>query len=433
MKLADLLIVNEDIASIGGVFVGDTPAYANALLEKFNMPISKGDGFIQAEFDNLDDQSITFARLKLVVNEKTVKRILLEGRFSQLTKTIEDEFEDFVKKISSNENWHYEYDTGWIDDNHGDYQYKGREYVEENNLFSIAYRVEVGRDGNTRVGIELNILGGLYSDCDERMEEEVYNYIQALRNQNDNCPIMDILNNRYKAIYEKSKSPSSNDGELHRFLFLDIDGVLNTIQHSEYLIDHDEDESDEDGAIFDPEAIANLAYIINQVPDVKIVISSSWRFKGWEWMNRLWKKRAMPGKIFSFTPALEHICFKDIEQQTSSHSVFTRGIKVLEIDEWLWRNVKNNDSYYYAILDDCNDYLIVQASNAAFCDAYNGLTRSVAEKVIEILHVEYEDELKNHIINFDNMPISNEKPKFTEEIRRDKEGNITAYVLKGKK
>ena len=29
----------------------------------------------------------------------------------------------------------------------------------------------------------------------------------------------------------------------------------------------DEDEVDEDGAIFDPEAVANLAYIIYKVPD----------------------------------------------------------------------------------------------------------------------------------------------------------------------
>ena len=43
MKFADLLIINEDIASIGGVIVGDTPSYANALLEKLNMPISKGN------------------------------------------------------------------------------------------------------------------------------------------------------------------------------------------------------------------------------------------------------------------------------------------------------------------------------------------------------------------------------------------------------
>lgn len=256
-------------------------------------------------------------------------------------------------------------------------------------------------------------------------QQNVYSFELFCLLLHQNHLVMDILNNRYKAAYEKSKSPSSNDRELHRFLFLDIDGVLSTIQHSEYLIDHEEDESDEDGAIFDPEAIANLAYIINQVPDVKIVISSSWRFKGWEWMNRLWEKRAMPGKIFSFTPALERICFKDIEQQTNSRSIFPQGIKALEIDEWLRLNVKNGDLYYYAILDDCNDYFTVQTFNAAFCDAHNGLTRCVAEKVIEIFHVEYEDEFKNHIINLDKMPYSNNfKPIFTEEIRRDKDGKL---------
>jgi hypothetical protein len=93
-------------------------------------------------------------------------------------------------------------------------------------------------------------------------------------------------------------------------------------------------------------------------------------------------------------------------------------------------NVKNGDLYYYAILDDCNDYLTPQTRNAAFCDAFNGLTRSVAEKVIEILHVEYEDEI-SHTINFDKMPYSNDSMlNFTEEIRRDEDGNIIAYVIK---
>ena len=218
--------------------------------------------------------------------------------------------------------------------------------------------------------------------------------------------IMDVLNNRDKETCEKSDSPCSNDRELHRFLFLNIDGVLSTIHQSEYLIDHGEDESDEDGAIFDPEAVANLAYIINKVPDVKIVISSSWRFKGMEWLNRLWEKRAMPGKIYSITPVLERICFKDIEQQTKSQSTSSQGTEALEIDEWLRLNVKECDLYYYAILNSCNNFFTAQTRNAAFCDVYNGLTRSVAEKVIEILHIEYEDELKNNIINLDKMPYS---------------------------
>lgn len=183
MKLSDLINIKEEVVSVGGIIVGDNPDYASILIEKLDMPITKRDGFIQAELSNLEDQSITFARLKCEVNEKLVKRILLEGRFSRFTKDIEDEFEEYIKNISSNDYWYLEYDTGWIDDNHGDYQYKGREYVEENSLFSLAYRVEVGYDENTRVGVELNILGGLYGDSGEYIQEEVYKYVQNLRNQ----------------------------------------------------------------------------------------------------------------------------------------------------------------------------------------------------------------------------------------------------------
>ena len=184
MKLSDLINIKDGVASLGGIIVGDSPYYANTLIEKLGMPITKGDGYVQAEL-NLDDQLNTFARLKIEVNEKLVKRVLLEGRFSQLTKQVEDEFDDYIKKISSNEYWYLEYDTGWIDNDDGDYQYKGREYVEENSMFSLACRVEVGYDENTRVGVELNILGGLYGDCGEAMQDEVYKYVQNLRNQEE--------------------------------------------------------------------------------------------------------------------------------------------------------------------------------------------------------------------------------------------------------
>ena len=63
---------------------------------------------------------------------------------------------------------------------------------------------------------------------------------------------------------------------ISKVIFLDIDGVLNTIRYSNYLIDNDEDEVDEDGALFDPEAVNNLACIIEKVPDLKIIISSTW-------------------------------------------------------------------------------------------------------------------------------------------------------------
>ncbi len=39
-------------------------------------------------------------------------------------------------------------------------------------------------------------------------------------------------------------------------------------------------------------------------------------------------------------------------------------------------------------------------------------------------------ENEDNIINFDDLPISNEPPRIIEEIRRDENGEIIAYVLK---
>ena len=225
---------------------------------------------------------------------------------------------------------------------------------------------------------------------------------------------MDILNNRYKEALNRKRHAENED--LQRYLFLDIDGVLNTIRYSDYLIDHDEDEYDEDGALFDPEAVANLAYIIEKVPDVKIIISSTWRLKGWEWLNRLWKKRQMPGHIYSITPALERICFSDLICQENSFSTYPYGIKGLEINEWLRKNNKRGSLYYYAILDDVIDFLTTQSGYIAPCNPQDGLTRGVADKVIEILHVEYEEEMRENIINFDKMPHSNHPIRFLDAV-----------------
>ena len=54
---------------------------------------------------------------------------------------------------------------------------------------------------------------------------------------------MDILNKRYTEALNRNSDEES--GNPQRYLFLDIDGVLNTIRYSDYLIDHDEDEYDE--------------------------------------------------------------------------------------------------------------------------------------------------------------------------------------------
>ena len=197
---------------------------------------------------------------------------------------------------------------------------------------------------------------------------------------------MDIMHNRYAAKFERGQYRKTDSDVIQRYLFLDIDGVLNTMRYSNYLIDHDEDDTDEDGALFDPEAVANLDTIIKNVPGVKIIISSTWRFKGWDWMNRLWEKRQLPGKIYSFTPGLEFTRFVDIIHQKYSESVYPYGTRGLEVGEWLRLNASRNSTLYkYAIIDDEDDFPSFYQEHVVLTDPMLGITKEVVIKVIKAL------------------------------------------------
>ena len=234
MKFADLLTINEDVAFIGGITVGDTIDFANDLLEKLNMPISKRKDCAQVEFKNLEDKSVKFVRLKLEFTENIVKRILLEGTFSQFTKEIDDEFEKRIKNMSGNDNWNLEYDTGWIDENHGDFQYKGRESVEENGYFSIAYRAEVGYENISRVGIELNIQGGLYGNYEKKLEDEIYNYVQEFRNYQE---VLKQRKQQAEHVNYKAEQTASNNNheEIRTLRASSLDQIEFTISRTELM------------------------------------------------------------------------------------------------------------------------------------------------------------------------------------------------------
>ena len=197
---------------------------------------------------------------------------------------------------------------------------------------------------------------------------------------------MDMLINRYKVNYERNKCYNSESEEIQRYLFLDIDGVLNTARYSNYLIDHEEDDVDEDGALFDPETVANLTTLVKNIPDMKIIISSTWRFKGWDWMNNLWKKRNLPGKIFSFTPGLEFTRFVDIINQKYSESVYPYGTRGLEIGEWLRLYAPRNPMQYkYVIIDDDDDFPAFYQGHVVLTDENNGITEDTVVSCIEKL------------------------------------------------
>lgn len=157
------------------------------------------------------------------------------------------------------------------------------------------------------------------------------------------------------------------------YLFLDIDGVLNTGRYSNYLAVNGLYETDADGYLFDPEAVQNLEYII-EATDAKIIITSTWRLDGD--MQALWRNRDLAGEVIGITPTLLR------EKAIGKIKVFY-GHRGMEVEAWLQDNAIA--PYKYAILDDEDDYLEAHSNHLVLTDPMTGITKEVADKVISLL------------------------------------------------
>lgn len=148
-----------------------------------------------------------------------------------------------------------------------------------------------------------------------------------------------------------------------KVIFLDIDGVLNLISqgHDKY------------GGIFHTHFIENLKHIIEET-NAKIVVSSTWRASGLQYLRDMWKDRNYPGEIIAITPKL-----RDCRIRGKEISVF---MELFHIDN-------------YVILDDDTDMLDEQLNNFVKCsnnfdhtdhvEGY-GLTKECTEQAIKILN-----------------------------------------------
>lgn len=158
-------------------------------------------------------------------------------------------------------------------------------------------------------------------------------------------------------------------------IFLDIDGVLNVYCEGR----------DEFGCTFHEHFVENLRWIIEQT-GAKIVISSTWKMSGLEFLKEMWIKRNLPGEIIDITPNVVDV----IERGTCEfYDLVDRGH---EIQQWLNDNKVDN----YCIIDDDTDMLPIQMNNFVrtsnnkdhedCVDIGYGLTRKCAEKIVEILN-----------------------------------------------
>ncbi len=170
---------------------------------------------------------------------------------------------------------------------------------------------------------------------------------------------------------------------MDKYLFIDFDGVLNTERYAKFLKTKGFDTNDRFGTRFDPEAVQNLKTIVEQT-GAKIVISSSWKEYGEEFLHELWQERNMPSEIYSVAPSLLETNYFAEGGILSFPERYSKG---LEINAW-FEFMMESGNYNYCIIDDECYLLAEQLSHLVQTDSNDGLTASLAKRVIEILNRE---------------------------------------------
>lgn len=155
-----------------------------------------------------------------------------------------------------------------------------------------------------------------------------------------------------------------------RYIFLDFDGVINTLSNKYRRAERLLPLKDDLGPFFDLEAVKNLDELIAET-GADIVVTSTWRYKGLEAMQQLWLERGMPGKIVGLTPMAAGVY------------LFQRGTEVMR---WLYdEGLDDTTEYRYVIIDDGDDFMPEQLPYTIITDPYIGLTASDCQKAIKIL------------------------------------------------
>jgi len=172
---------------------------------------------------------------------------------------------------------------------------------------------------------------------------------------------------------------------MRKLLFLDIDGVLVVYKRNE------------DEELFDPGAMFHLNNICDLVPELEIIISSSWRIgRTIEQLREDFIKGGFkyPERIIDKTPRI----FKFRQGQFQAYSSAPRG---LEVDEWIHDNCymmhegfsykeelewREANPFNYVIVDDDGDMLYHQRDHFVQTKANQGLTIQSANRILKILN-----------------------------------------------
>ena len=124
--------------------------------------------------------------------------------------------------------------------------------------------------------------------------------------------------------------------------------------------------------------------------DAKIIISSTWRLQGMEYIQQLWQEYHLPGEVIGLTPSCNSTNFSNVDGQEEWQGL--HGCKGLEIAEWLRLNAK--EPYQYIILDDEEDFLFSQREHLVKVEGSKGLDKADARVAIQILKTKEISQMK---------------------------------------
>ena len=160
--------------------------------------------------------------------------------------------------------------------------------------------------------------------------------------------------------------------DMEKYIFLAFDGVINTPIGK-----------------FDKNAVTNLRRLLERT-DAKVVISSTWRLQGMEYIQQLWQEYQLPGEVIDLTPSCNSTNFSNVDGQEEWQGL--HGCKGLEIAEWLRLNAK--EPYQYIILDDEEDFLFSQREHLVKVEGSKGLDKADVRVAIQILNTKEISQMK---------------------------------------
>lgn len=179
---------------------------------------------------------------------------------------------------------------------------------------------------------------------------------------------------------------------MDKFLFVDIDGVLATdkswgtagLGRRAYP----------DGYGFDDDCVRILEDVIRLEPDLKLVLSSSWR-SHYKTPAEIQNAFSIRGFVFAdhFVDKTDHMRFAEPHKGS-----VPRGC---EIDDWLDKNVRPDEPFFqtmqasydwrrdhpycYAIIDDDGDMLYHQRNHFVQIEGMRGLQPAHVERIVRAL------------------------------------------------